>query len=313
MYHNPSICCLTINLAVDGPQAMPIPNPSLPKVPAPTKVFFDPFNSSSTGHQRAENRLSGSRSWRDSRTYKLANQLGDSTGRGGSKHIADLVGAGSVDFGKDGRKENGDWEKGAPGLRETGWQDIRGMMCGEQKKILNEAVNTNAPRHNPTQTTSENFQRHSDTSAPAVTSYNTKESATHDKDTNVKPEIPPKELPQFFKGLTIYLNGSTAPLISDHKLKILFVSHGGRVCLGLARRSVTHVILGKTGLASGKIQKEVQKIRGESVRFVTAQWVVDSVEAGRRKDEGAYLPKNLGIGGSRQKSVGDMFSRPKKG
>ena len=83
---------------------MPNYNKSVPKAPQPTRVFFDPFNSSSTGHQRAENRLSGSTSWRDSRTYKLKHQLGDRSGGGGSKHLSDLVGAGSEQFGKDGRR-----------------------------------------------------------------------------------------------------------------------------------------------------------------------------------------------------------------
>lgn len=40
---------------------------------------------------------------------------------GGGKRVADTVGAGSEDFGKDGIKENGGWEKGAKGLR-TGCQ-----------------------------------------------------------------------------------------------------------------------------------------------------------------------------------------------
>lgn len=40
---------------------------------------------------------------------------------GGGKRVADTVGAGSEDFGKDGRKENGGWERGAKGLR-TGCQ-----------------------------------------------------------------------------------------------------------------------------------------------------------------------------------------------
>ena len=129
--------------------------------------------------------------------------------------------------------------------------------------------------------------------------------------TLIHDSTPPEQLPQIFTGVTIYLNRSTVPLTSDHRLKHLFVSHGGSVHLGVARRMVTHVILCETDLASGKIQKEVQKIRGESVKYVTAQWNFDSLEAVKRNVEGRYLPKELGIGGSRQKNVGQTFSKPK--
>lgn len=260
--------------------------------------------------------MTGSTSWRDSRTYKLANQLKDSTGRGGTQHLTDLVGAGSADFGKDGR--NGDWEKGAPGLREAGWQDIRGMMRGPRKRSLVEAANPNALKQHKTisPAVEEDHRPCAGSTISPKAKDNSKDipgTISHEADAEDEPESPPKRLPQIFDGLTIYLNGSTAPLVSDHRLKSLFVSHGGNVCLRLARRSVTHVILGETGLAADKIQREVRKVGGESVRYVTAKWVIDSVEAGKRKSEGPYLPKDLGIGGSRQKSVGDMFSKPKKG
>jgi hypothetical protein len=38
--------------------------------------------------------------------------------------VADTVGAGSEDFGKDGRKANGGWEKGATGLRSGGQKSL---------------------------------------------------------------------------------------------------------------------------------------------------------------------------------------------
>lgn len=98
--------------------------PASPTSPAPARrTFFDPWNSSSTGHQRAENRLSGSTSWRASRSLKLSEQYKGGLS-GGGKRVADTVGAGSVDFGKDGRKENGGWEKGAKGLRTGGQKSL---------------------------------------------------------------------------------------------------------------------------------------------------------------------------------------------
>jgi hypothetical protein len=98
--------------------------PASPTSAAPARrTFFDPWNSSSTGHQRAENRLSGSTSWRASRSLKLGEQYKGGLS-GGGKRVADTVGAGSEDFGKDGRKENSDWEEGAKGLRTGGQKSL---------------------------------------------------------------------------------------------------------------------------------------------------------------------------------------------
>jgi hypothetical protein len=90
---------------------------------APRSKFFDPWNSSSTGHQRAENRLNGSTAWRESRNAKLGEQFRGGLG-GGVKRVADTVGAGSEGFGKDGRKGNGGWENGASGLRVGGQRSL---------------------------------------------------------------------------------------------------------------------------------------------------------------------------------------------
>ena len=90
-------------------------NTNTPLAAKPTRTFFDPWNSSSTGHQRAENRLAGSTSWRSSRNLKLSEQF--ASGAGGGRRVADTVGAGSEGFGEDGRLENGGWERGAKGLR----------------------------------------------------------------------------------------------------------------------------------------------------------------------------------------------------
>jgi hypothetical protein len=95
--------------------------------------FFDPWNSSSTGHQRAENILSGSTSWRESRNAKLGEQFRGGFS-GGAKRVADTVGAGSEGSGKDGRKENGSWEKGASGLR-TGGQRSLAEVWGASKGV----------------------------------------------------------------------------------------------------------------------------------------------------------------------------------
>jgi len=125
------------------------------------------------------------------------------------------------------------------------------------------------------------------------------------------------QYPPIFRHLNIYLDGSTAPLVSDHRLKQLFTQHGGTTSIGLGRRTVTHVIIGGDaagvagggGLASGKIQKEIARVGGKGVKYVTARWVLDSVERGIRQPEAKYAPPSLAgrIGGSGQASVRQMF------
>ncbi|EXJ80158.1 hypothetical protein A1O1_08300 [Capronia coronata CBS 617.96] len=292
---------------------MPPYRPNLPPPPEPTRTYFDPFNSSSTGHQRAENRLSGSTSWRDSRSYKLTHQFRDSSGRGGDRHLSDLVGAGSEKFGKDGRKENGGWEVGAPGLREKRWQDIRSLMAGNRKRSfrsLEEESDVQAKRPKSSAgpgsvTEIRDIGQLKESVATAGTSQETKDTTSSTA-----------RYPQIFRDLNIYLNGSTAPIISDHKLKHLFAQHGGGSSISLGRRTVTHVIVGNNcggGLASGKIQKEVTLVGGKGIKYVTVHWILDSIEKGIRQPEARYAPANLQdrIGGSGQTSVRGMFHSKK--
>lgn len=85
-----------------------------------------------------------------------------------------------------------------------------------------------------------------------------------------------------FAGTTIYVNGSTMPLVSDHKLKQLLVSHGAKLALSLARASVTHVVVGRPsavvagkgaggGLAARKLHTEIVR-SGRQVKVVYAEW-----------------------------------------
>ena len=294
---------------------MPPHRPSVPPPPEPTKIFFDPFNSSSTGHQRAESRLAGSTSWRDSRSHKLSHQFRDNSGRGGEQHLSDLVGAGSKDFGKDGRKENGDWEPGASGLRERGWQDIRGMMAGTRKRSSEGLGDDDvAAERKRLKSRSSALPNPAEENPHHVQSLEHREENAEQDSAGTAVEQNDERVPQIFRGLNIYLNGSTAPLISDHKVKQLFARHGGGASIMLGRRTVTHVIIGEKcggGLASTKIEKEVSTVGGKGIKFVTAQWILDSAEKGVRQPEARYTPKNLNsrIGGSGQGSVRGMFTR----
>lgn len=125
--------------------------------------------------------------------------------------------------------------------------------------------------------------------------------------------------PQIFAHLCFYVNGSTAPLISDHKLKRLLSSHGGNLSIALGRRTVTHVVIGRPssnggcggGLAGSKIQKEVTRVGGNSVKYVTAEWVVESVKAGKRLPESRFEALRLAPKG--MNSVADTFRTRKQG
>jgi hypothetical protein len=92
-----------------------------------------------------------------------------------------------------------------------------------------------------------------------------------------------------FEGVTVYINGSTYPAISDHKLKHVLAENGAKIAVNLTRRDVTHVILGKPcgggstadshaskgvggGLAARKLQHEITKLRGSPVKYVSVEW-----------------------------------------
>lgn len=89
---------------------------------------------------------------------------------------------------------------------------------------------------------------------------------------------------QIFGGLVIYINGSTHPVISDHKLKHLLAENGARLSIHLGRRSVTHVILGTPaggggsgaggGLSGTKIEKEIKRVGGCGIKYVGVEWYV---------------------------------------
>jgi len=224
---------------------------------------------------------------------KLGHQF--RAGSSGGKYIADTVGAGSLNFGKDGRKESGGWEKGAPGLREKGWRDVGAMMMeGSQAERAKRAAEK---------------QRALEYPELALTTQPQEERSEAEK--QGKP---------IFAGLTIYLNGSTAPMISDYKLKHLLATHGANISIALGRRSVTHVILGKHsdgrgggaggGLAGSKIQKEISRVGGKGVKYVGVEWVIESVKAGKRLGEARF--ETLSIAPRGVTSVYGIFKKGAK-
>lgn len=278
--------------------------------------FFDPWNSSSTGHQRAENRVGGSTSWRESRNAKLGEQFRGGLS-GGARRVADTVGEGSETFGKDGRKANGGWEKGAKGLR-TGGQRSLADIWGASKGVKGEgeAKMPFARREEPHSPHSEDvLMWESMDREPSAT-----QTLTPITDTDLFPstfskpptlQAQPKK--QIFVGLCFYINGSTAPLVSDLRLKQLLAERGGKTSIGLGRRSVTHVILGTAnghggaggGLAATKIQKEIARVGGKGVHFVGVEWILTSIRLDARQPESRFASLKLAAKG--QNSVYDML------
>ncbi|KAL6156850.1 hypothetical protein ACJQWK_07243 [Exserohilum turcicum] len=269
----------TVAVAASPAQA-PTPRHTLPvAIAAPatrtTATFFDPWNSSSTGHQRAENRLSTSSSWRVSRSLKLREQF--KAGRGGGKRVADTVGAGRDDAAPNARKPDGQkslaevWRASKTAKRPPSQENDVGTVA---------ELTPCASGHNQTYA---------------------QESHAYSKGRAGEDGAAPLEKQQLFVGLCFYLNGSTAPLVSDHKLKQILATHGASHSITLGRRTVTHVILGTVnsrggaggGLAATKIHKEIARTGGKTVKFISADWVLDSISANRRLPESRYSPLKL--------------------
>jgi hypothetical protein len=224
-----------------------------PKSTVPTAAqpkyndFFDTFNSSATGHQRAENRLGSSTGWRQSRTMKLSHQF--SSGGGGGKRVSDRVGAGSED-----------------------WDEI-------SKAVIPKEVRSRA-KYDITDMLMLQTTKSTKGIEDKITAARTRKEEVEAEAEEEQKNLTKKGI---FDGLVIYINGSTHPLVSDHKLKHLLAENGARLSIHLGRRQVTHVILGKPvgsggsvgaggGLAATKVQKEIQRVGGCGVRYVGVEW-----------------------------------------
>ncbi|KAK7750896.1 hypothetical protein SLS62_007159 [Diatrype stigma] len=399
------------------PPPAPAPAPAPPPPPARRRPQpFDPWNSSSTGHQRAENRLAASTGWRDSRNAKLLSQFrgSSSEGRREPPRVSDRVGAGSAHYdpraraivtpevrararcsvadmlarpgsmrgsgggggsgGGDGgvvkrtvvKKEEGRGSSSntkamattmkttSSSLSSTSAKpaaDPRPLGVGDSKECVK------ADNHNGDDGGGGSGSDDASTAEVSIAMATTVAAATEqhdevvkdqDRDKDEQPEAKKKkrerseERPSsgsgsgsnhdddgskrrrtrgIFDGVVVYVNGSTHPLVSDHKLKHLLAEHGGRLSTHLGRRQVTHVILGRPsttataagsggsggGLAGGKLQREIRKVGGCAVQFVGAEWVLESVRAGRRLGEAGF--GNVKIAAKGQQSVLGLFSK----
>lgn len=234
---------------------MPPPQLPVPKAAQPRhRATFDSWNSSSTGHQRAE--TSGGTGWRDSRARKLNSQF--HAGGSGGDRLSDTWGAGSED-----------WDETLKtivpkDLKERKGRTIMDMLKrpGKMQESLtrtgNEASSKEPPAQQPSEDSAMERRRLEDEEAEAR-----------------------KGQKGLFDGVVVYVNGSTFPAVSDHKLKHLLSENGGQMSMHLGRRRVTHVIVGSPtgvgrgaggGLAGGKLEKEIKKVSGSAVKFVGVEW-----------------------------------------
>ncbi|RYP57277.1 hypothetical protein DL769_009590 [Monosporascus sp. CRB-8-3] len=257
---------------------------------------FDPWNTSSTGHQRPENRLAASTGWRDSRNTKLMSQF--QGGAGGGRRVSDKVGAGSKD-----------WDPKAkalvtPEIRARARNSVADMLAkpGTMKRTTASLASTGS-------------EAHSKDARGGVLAAEEEPAARRGAE-NEQRETEKGRPRRIFDGVVVYVNGSTHPLVSDHKLKHLLAEHGGRLSTHLGRRRVTHVILGRPtgrgdgaggGLAGGKLQREIQKVGGCGVKFVGVEWVLESIRADKRLVEAKF--SNLKIASRGQQSVYGMYTK----
>ncbi|KAI1270291.1 BRCA1 C terminus domain-containing protein [Xylariaceae sp. FL1019] len=283
-----------------SPSKQPIPKAAEPRF----GQSFDPWNSSSTGHQRAENRLGASTGWRDSRNKKLMSQF--TGGAGGGKRVSDTVGAGSED-----------WDAQAKALvtpenRSRAQKSVYDMLSrpGTMKE-----QSRPCPRTGSSNLSSSAWNGRPSITPPTNSSVTVNEQTKPNVESETASSIQGRRL---FEGVIVYVNGSTYPHISDHKLKHLLAENGGQMSSHLGRKKVTHVILGRHagstygsgsggGLAAGKLQREIRKVSGAAVKYVNVDWILESLKAGKRLPEARF--SDLKIASAKQNSVYGLYSR----
>ncbi|KAI0156837.1 BRCA1 C terminus domain-containing protein [Xylariaceae sp. FL1272] len=285
-----------------SPSKQPITKAAEPKF----GQSFDPWNSSSTGHQRAENRLGASTGWRDSRNKKLMGQY--TGGAGGGKRISDTVGAGSEDYDAQAKALI------TPEVRSRGQKSVYDMLSkpGTMKEQSIPSSRT-ASSHQSSTTWNGRSSIPPPKNSPITVNEEIKANV-EEGETTSSSSIQGRRL---FEGVVVYVNGSTYPHISDHKLKHLLAGNGGQMSSHLGRKKVTHVILGRHagstygsgsggGLTAGKLQREIQQVSGSAVKYVNVDWVLESLKAGKRLPEAKF--SELKIASAKQNSVYGLYS-----
>ncbi|KAI9858252.1 MAG: hypothetical protein M1824_004422 [Vezdaea acicularis] len=316
----------------------PISHPSnITRAAKPRREIFDPWNSITSGHQRADTNPGGNKAWRDVRNKRLGEQFGDASGAGG-RWLDDnrtlgpqtrarsgldkwLTGATKL---KAGAPACGKGKKGAGGEEPTIYAYETSTSCGPfstPSSNLNGDTTLNGLENDTTISTALQQKDKNARLTFGVAPFTHPSSSLtglnnlQNQSTNI-PAVSHRPPKQIFSTLVFYINGSTAPAVSDHMLKQLIAQHGGRLSISLGRRSVSHVILGRPnsagkgaggGLAGGKLEKEMRISRSVGVKYVSVDWILESIRAGIRLPEARFAPLSLARSG--QKSIYEQVRR----
>ncbi|KAJ5084243.1 hypothetical protein NUU61_008822 [Penicillium alfredii] len=332
------------------------------KRPAPVQPqnhkIFDPWNSASTGHQRAEHRNAEAVAWDDVRADKLACQFQSRDCLAGLRSRSqcygdsreNFLGGGAFDgrveapqqpgqrVGANTRPGPGEWlcvSDAEAERNQLGVRDIRSFM-GVGKRKADDGGEGNAKAKNtigrkklkPTPTEKETEKQEATGRENVETQE--QQDPEHETATTASTTTDPASTTSpsdIFAGITVFINGSTLPQISDHKLKHLLVAHGAHVSIAMARKTVTHVIVGQPnsgpststavrtgggigvgaggGFAARKLQQEIARGGWKSVKVVGVDWALESIKAERRLAESRFAVLHVAAKG--QKSVAGMF------
>ena len=204
--------------------------------------------------------------WRESRAKKLQSQF--RAGPSGGDRISDFVGAGAQDF---------DEKRGIlipKEVRARALNSVADMLRNPGSMAPSSQTSSQPGRVLPEEKglqTGIDLGKVEGTRSLEPSQHGQKEEEVGESSNSRK----------IFDGLNIYINGSTHPMISDHKLKQVLAENGARMSIHLGRRQVTHVILGKPtgrntgaggGLAGGKLEKEIRRVGGCGVKYVGVEW-----------------------------------------
>ncbi|KAJ5621239.1 hypothetical protein N7528_006022 [Penicillium herquei] len=267
------------------------------RAPSPQNhKIFDSWNSASTGHQRAQSGYAGSSGWRDTRSLKLERQFNggdclrekDHAPAARSRAFDGTSGSDSED--KKMTSVNGHeewrWVSDAEAMRsQLQVRDIRHFMGVGKRKASDEIGK--GDKKLKVQIGDEQRANLKPKSAEIISTSTTSNS------TNESRSIPLSNLDsapdtKIFAGMTVFINGSTLPLISDHKLKQLLVKHGAKISIYMARKTVSHVIIGQPntdkvtenglgaggGLSARKLQQEIARGGWKGVKIISVDWYV---------------------------------------
>lgn len=296
-------------MTTDKPTAKPQP-------PEPRNhLYFDPWQSASTGHQRAAEGggFLGSTSWRDARSAKLTKQYqsGDClSGRGKGLRLglenkatqkSTLVP--SAFNGKCPSQSppkipaSGEWAmvtRDVAKRNELGVRDIRSFMGVSKRKAVEELEKDTKTETKKIRTVGGGGRSLSPARDVPKQDMETEteKSQIEDKpqhDSHSGTTLDLKSTSSIFAGVTIFINGSTFPRISEYKLKHLLASNGAKTSIYMARKTVTHVLVGQPntgagsgsrtavsgaggGLAASKLQQEIARGGWKGVKVVCVDW-----------------------------------------